>query len=176
MVRALNYHGQPLTNFLKDQPLFRHLDLKSVDYHLYHKRSRELRMEDRGRRLILHQFISQNMESLFRRQEVSLTSNSVQASCCTDDFLPPMETFLSKRLSKEERTKYFFDLAQEGDLLYCSVEGKKPYGLILTILCFAPETGKAQTLCDPGVKCVCPSDEIVPSDAGRVYVQESTFT
>ena len=34
-VRALNYHGQQLTSFLKDEPMFMHLDLRNVDYHMY---------------------------------------------------------------------------------------------------------------------------------------------
>ena len=35
--RALNYHGQQLTSFLKENPLYPSLDLRSVDYHLYHQ-------------------------------------------------------------------------------------------------------------------------------------------
>ena len=54
MVRALNYHGQQLTSFVKETKIYEHLDMKNVDYHLYHQRSRELRMEDRGKRLLLH--------------------------------------------------------------------------------------------------------------------------
>ena len=58
VVRALNYHGQQLTSFVKETKLFEHLDTKNVDYHLYHQRSRELRMEDRGKRLLLHRYIN----------------------------------------------------------------------------------------------------------------------
>ena len=54
ITRALNYHGQQLTSFFKETPVFHDLDLKNVDYHLYHQRSKELRMEDRGKRLLLH--------------------------------------------------------------------------------------------------------------------------
>ena len=56
-VRALNYHGQQLTSFMKETKFFEHLDMKNVDYHLYHQRSRELRMEDRGKRLLLHRYV-----------------------------------------------------------------------------------------------------------------------
>ena len=56
VTRALNYHGQQLTSFFKETPVFHDLDLKNVDYHLYHQRSKELRMEDRGKRLLLHRF------------------------------------------------------------------------------------------------------------------------
>ena len=56
IVQALNYHGQQLTSFVKETKLFEHLDMKNVDYHLYHQRSRELRMEDRGKRLLLHRY------------------------------------------------------------------------------------------------------------------------
>ena len=34
-LRALNYHGQQLTSFMKDTEVCRLLDLKNVDYHLY---------------------------------------------------------------------------------------------------------------------------------------------
>ena len=54
VVRALNYHGQQLTSFIKETKISEHIDMKNVDYHLYHQRSRELRMEDRGKRLLLH--------------------------------------------------------------------------------------------------------------------------
>ena len=56
VVRALNYHGQQLTSFFKDTKVFEELDLKNVDYHVYHQRSKELRMEDRGKRLLLHRY------------------------------------------------------------------------------------------------------------------------
>ena len=56
VIRALNYHGQQLTSFMKEKKLYQQLDLKNVDYHLYHQRSRELKMEDRGKRLLLHRF------------------------------------------------------------------------------------------------------------------------
>ena len=66
VVRSLNYHGQQLTNFVKNLPEFQELQLASVDYGLYQSRSNELRREDRGRRLLVHQFIAQNFNSLFR--------------------------------------------------------------------------------------------------------------
>ena len=56
ITRALNYHGQQLTSFFKETPVFHDLDLKNVDFHLYHQRSKELRMEDRGKRLLLHRY------------------------------------------------------------------------------------------------------------------------
>ena len=56
VVRALNYHGQQLTSFMKEKKIYQQLDLKNVDYHLYHQRSRELKMEDRGKRLLLHRY------------------------------------------------------------------------------------------------------------------------
>ena len=61
VTRALNYHGQQLTSFFKETPVFHDLDLKNVDYHLYHQRSKELRMEDRGKRLLLHRFAYLNV-------------------------------------------------------------------------------------------------------------------
>jgi hypothetical protein len=175
VVRALNYHGQQLTNFMKDQPLFRHLDLKGVDYHLYHNRSRELRMEDRGRRLLLHRFISQNMESLFRNCGVQQQQKGIHKmkSSGVDNIIPPIETFLSRHVSKEDRIRHFFEIPCEGDILYCSVNTKNISGLLLNVLCFAPESGKARMLVDLGIKCFCPAAETVPSEEGRPYDQES---
>ena len=66
VVQAMNYHGQNLTNFLKDLPEFRNLDLSKVDYNLYQRRSKELRTEDRGRRMLVHRFITQNFNTLFK--------------------------------------------------------------------------------------------------------------
>ena len=66
VVQSLNFHGNQLTNFMKDLPEFHALDLGKVDYALYQSRSRELRVEDRGRRLLLHRFITQNFKSIFR--------------------------------------------------------------------------------------------------------------
>lgn len=66
VVQSLNYHGQQLTNFVKNLPEFQDLQLASVDYGLYQSRSNELRREDRGRRLLVHQFISTQFKSLFR--------------------------------------------------------------------------------------------------------------
>ena len=39
VVRALNYHGQQLTSFVKESQLYEQLELKNVDYHLYHQAS-----------------------------------------------------------------------------------------------------------------------------------------
>ena len=170
VVRALNYHGQQLTNFMKDQPLFRHLDLKGVDYHLYHNRSRELRMEDRGRRLLLHRFISQNMESLFRKTEIESKTTSGQNN---DSVLPPIEAFACRFMSKEDRIRFFFEIPQEADILYCSVNAKNMTGLLLNVLCFAPDSGKARLLLDLGIKCFCPAAELVPCEEGKSFDQES---
>ena len=69
VVQSMNYHGQQLTNFLKDLPEFRNLDLQNVDYNLYKLRSKELRTEDRGRRMLIHEFILRNFNSLFKHSE-----------------------------------------------------------------------------------------------------------
>lgn len=66
VVQSLNFHGNNLTNFLKNYPEFQRLDLKNVNYGIYQSRSKELRTEDRGQRLLLHQFISQNLTPIFR--------------------------------------------------------------------------------------------------------------
>ena len=176
VVRALNYHGQQLTSFMKDQPIFRHLDLKGVDYHMYHNRSRELRMEDRGRRLLLHRFISQNLESLFKiKNPEDKPATAARASIENSSLVPPMETFMAKVLSREDRILHFFNLPHEGDILYCSVMSKNINGLLLNVLCFAPESGKARLLVDLGIRCFCPAAEMVPGEEGKNYEQESIF-
>jgi len=171
VVRALNYHGQQLTNFMKDQPVFRHLDLKGVDYHLYLSRSKELRMEDRGRRLMLHKFIAQNTETLFRKQEGGSSSGAHAVSC--EDVVPPIETFVTKYVSKDDRVRRFYELVDEGDVLYCTIASKNVSGVLLNVLCFAPESGKARVVLDLGIKCFCPAAEMVPAEEGRFYDQES---
>ena len=67
VVQSLNYHGNDLTKFLKDLPDFRNLNFATVDYSLYQNRSKEVRTEDRGRRLLLHRFVTQNFNSIFRQ-------------------------------------------------------------------------------------------------------------
>ena len=69
LVRSINYHGQQLTGFLQERPVFRNIDLGSLDYHLYHQRSRELRIEDRGRRMLLNRFIAQNVHCHLKLNE-----------------------------------------------------------------------------------------------------------
>ena len=66
VVQSMNYHGYDLTSFLKDLSVFRELNLQKVDYGIYQGRSKELRLEDRGKRLLINRFISQNFLSLFR--------------------------------------------------------------------------------------------------------------
>ena len=66
VVQSLNYHGQKLTNFMQDLPEFCNLKLNKVDYNLYRSRSKELRVEEQGRRMLLHRFIAQNCSTIFR--------------------------------------------------------------------------------------------------------------
>ena len=66
VVQSLNYHGQKLTNFMQDLPEFCNLKLNNVDYNLYRSRSKELRVEEQGRRMLLHRFIAQNCSTIFR--------------------------------------------------------------------------------------------------------------
>ena len=169
VVRSLNFHGHQLTSFMKDQPVFSSLDLKGVDYHLYHSRCRELHIDERGRRLILHNFIAQNTKTLFRKKEAA-TSGS-RTSC--DDIVPPIETFVGNRVSKEDRVRRLYELLREGDILFCSVIGKNVSGLLLSVLCFAPQSGKARAASDLGVKAFCPAAEMVAAEEGKSYEQES---
>lgn len=171
VVRSLNFHGHQLTNFMKDQPIFSSLDLKGVDYHLYHSRNKELRMDDRGRRLIVHKFISQNTRTLFRTRAESSSTSGI----CCDDIVPPIETFAARHVSKDVRVRMLYELLREGDVLFCTVVEKKVSGLLLDVLCFAPETGKARAASDLGMKAFCPATEVIPADKGREFEQESVL-
>ena len=172
VARSLNFHGHQLTNFMKEEPIFDSLDLKGVDYHLYHSRSKELRIDERAQRLVLHKFISQNIRALFRKKEQG-TSTSV-SSCC-DDIVPPIETFAARHVSKDVRVRMLYELLREGDVLFCTVVEKKVSGLLLDVLCFAPETGKARAASDLGMKAFCPATEVIPADKGREFEQESVL-
>ena len=129
LVRSINYHGQQLTGFLQERPVFRNIDLGSLDYHLYHQRSRELKIEDRGRRMLLNRFIAQNVDGLFdvgrSRNRSSSTSSVVPPTAGEGEgsevtsVVPPMETFM--RVGREDRTRHFFDTIAEGDVLFAKV-------------------------------------------------------
>ena len=100
---------------MKETKLFEHLDMKNVDYHLYHQRSRELRMEDRGKRLLLHRFISQNSDKLYRESPVvedqtniKLENDLVEEHAA---LLPPFEVFTN--VHEDDRCRHFFDVSKE---------------------------------------------------------------
>ena len=135
IVQSLNYHGNQLTSFLKDLPEFRNLDLRNVDYGLYQRRSKEFGMEDRGRRLLIHRFISQNFNSLFNDPEPTsnsgtLLSNDEHGKVETVEnnntdpseaaaIVPPLESFF--KVNEDDRERHFFDLLEPFDLLLCRV-------------------------------------------------------
>lgn len=121
--RSMNYHGQQLTNFIQENPSFKSVDVRNVDYHLYHGRSKELRMEDRGRRLVLHRFISQTFDELFGETNTKplVPSNKPLEQDCVAP-LPPFEVFLN--VDEVDRTLAFFETVELGDVLYCKIGGK----------------------------------------------------
>ena len=125
--RSLNYHGQQLTHFLQENPSFKSssVDSRNVDYHLYHGRSKELRMEDRGRRMVLHRFISQNFAPLFSHANTKPLKPSSEKAAALDGecvaLMPPLETFLD--VSQEDRTRIFYDNVAPGDVLFCRIGG-----------------------------------------------------
>merc|ERR1719270_2096596 len=170
VVRALNYHGQQLTSFFKDTKVFEELDLKNVDYHVYHQRSKELRMEDRGKRLLLHRFISQHAEKLFQENSnsssgygnVRLDNDQVEELAA---LLPPYEVFTN--VHEDDRCRHFFDSIVAGDVLLCRVVQKSMSGLMLTVLCLDPVTDKSRYIEDLRIRCFCPSGEMVPASDPR---------
>jgi len=164
VVRALNYHGQQLTSFLKESPLYENLDLRAVDYHLYHQRSRELRMEDRGKRLLLHRFISQKVDKLFTEQEERVVGRREVRHQVEEHaaLLPPLEAFAE--VDEDDRCRHFFELVAPGDTVYCRIVSKSASGLMLSVLCLDPITGKSRYIEDVKIRCFCPSAEMVPPD------------
>ena len=119
LIRSINYHGQQLTGFLQERPVFRNIDLGSLDYHLYHQRSRELKIEDRGRRMLLNRFIAQNVGGLFDVTKNSAGCSSAPSPAEVTSVVPPMESFM--RVGREDRTRHFFDTITEGDVLFAKV-------------------------------------------------------
>ena len=117
IVQSLNYHGNQLTSFLKDLPEFRNLDLRNVDYGLYQRRSKEFGMEDRGRRLLIHRFISQNFNSLFNDEhgKVETVENNNTDPSEAAAIVPPLESFF--KVNEDDRERHFFDLLEPFDLL-----------------------------------------------------------
>ena len=165
LVRALNFHGQQLTSLIKDEAIFRELELKNVDYHLYQTRCPELRMEDRGYRLDLHRFIATNMIKIFKENQkacsnVKLTE-PVDGKCTTNNQgaqvkdensewnqkkdtqhllsanMPPYEMFASKLIDKEDRLRHVFEVISVSDVIYCRVAALNASGLLLNVCCFA---------------------------------------
>jgi len=96
----------------KEKPVYQKLDLKNVDYHLYHQRSRELKMEDRGKRLLLHRFISQNSDKLFNEMPISSASSIRLDNDQVEEhaaLLPPFEAFTD--VHEDDRCRHFFDVS-----------------------------------------------------------------
>jgi len=168
VVRALNYHGQQLTSFMKEKKIYQQLDLKNVDYHLYHQRSRELKMEDRGKRLLLHRFISQNSDKLFDEllnpnvSSIRLDNDQVEEHAAV---LPPFEAFSD--VHEDDRCRHFFDAIVPGDTIFCRVAQKSMSGLMLSVLCLDPITAKSRFIEDIKIRCFCPSAEMIPASDPR---------
>jgi len=168
VVRALNYHGQQLTSFMKEKTVYQQLDLKNVDYHLYHQRSRELKMEDRGKRLLLHRFISQNSDKLFSENpntsmsNIRLDNDQVEEHAA---LLPPFESFTD--VHEDDRCRHFFDAIVPGDTIFCRVVQKSMSGLMLSVLCLDPITSKSRFIEDIKIRCFCPSAEMIPASDPR---------
>ena len=90
LIRSLNFHGQQLTSLIKDEPIFRKLDLKNVDYQLYQARYSELKMDERGYRLDLHRFIASNIQQIFKTAKDTPnitfdTEETINASTTTEE-------------------------------------------------------------------------------------------
>ena len=164
LIRSLNFHGQQLTSLIKDEPIFRELNLKNVDYHLYQTRCPELRMEDRGYRLDLHRFIASNIKQIFKKNQTicSTTITSAKAADTSEKkeelepkpndcieitnkqpqhllsaSMPPYELFASSVIDREDRLRHVFEILTVSDIIYCRVAALNASGLLLNVCCFA---------------------------------------
>lgn len=171
LIRSLNYHGQQLTSFLQNTSpkLLETNDVKHIDYHLYLSRSKELRMEDRGKRLLLHRFIAQNVEGVFglNHDEVSRPAplkpwEKPPGQVDLND-IPPLDTFLTSSVPTQARAVHFFDLIGPEDIVYCRIGARNTSGLLLTVEGFHPFSGKSRFCPDLSVKCFCPAEEMAPT-------------
>lgn len=188
LIRSLNYHGQQLTSLIKDEPIFRVLDLKNIDYHLYQARHSELKMDERGYRLDLHRFIASNIKQLFkvykRKHNTSDTSDSPEkindASTINDKneklvaYMPPYELFATLDIDPEDRIRHVFEILEVNDVLYCKVVALNSSGILLNACSFAgtnlstplhqKDESKSRYIEDLKIKCFCPADELIGSN------------
>ncbi|CAG0883424.1 unnamed protein product [Darwinula stevensoni] len=128
MEQVLNFHGQQLKKILDDEhgelmQLFPNKN--SLDFHVYQQRVKELGMEDRGKRLKLHQFISSKLCDLYiplskeEEQKKSLIELCTQSVKDAYAVMPPLEHFL--RISKHERKDRILEGLEKGDLVVGTV-------------------------------------------------------
>jgi len=182
VVQSLNFHGQQLTSFMKETNSCKNIDVKRVDYHLYQQRSRELKLEDRGKRLLLHRFIAQKSDSLFvpgmgKASRVTLENDHTEDHMA---LLPPMELFA--QIPPEDRAKQFFAGVSVGDIVYCRIQRRAATGLIVLAIVLDPLTGKSRHIEDAMIKGFCPTSELSedneiscsfqPEDLIRVVIVE----
>ena len=196
LIRSLNFHGQQLTSIIKDEPIFRELDLKNVDYHLYQARYSELKMDERAFRLDLHRFIAGNINQLFKDDKHKLKKlNYEESNQHSDDQLqtkdkreklsanmPPYEVFAARYIDPEDRLRHLFEILEVNDVLFCKVTALNSSGLLLNACSFAginlstplnkKDKTKLRYIEDLKVKCFCPADELVGThetlEKGRV--------
>ena len=50
-----------------------------------------------------------------------------------------------------------------GDAVVCRVGGKSQAGLMLSLICLHPATGKSRLLEDLRIRCFCPAAELLPA-------------
>ena len=65
-------------------------------------------MEDRGKRLLLHRFISQNMVGLFKEPAALETGRKMLDNEAHSALLPPFESFTD--IHEDDRSRHFFEV------------------------------------------------------------------
>ena len=125
-----------------------------------------MRMEDRGKRLLLHRFISQKAERLFKHS-VGPGSGGGKGEARDQveehaALLPPLEVFAD--INEDDRCRHFFEVIAPGDTVLGRVVSMSSSGLMLSVLCMDPSTGKSRHIEDAKIRCFCPAAECVPPD------------
>jgi len=169
IAHSVNYHGQQLTSFFKDSAMSSKLDMKKVDYHVYQQRSKTMKLEDRGKRLLIHRFIAQKAEALFQPESghehrASLGMENVEDHAA---IIPPIEVF--SNIDPDTRTKHVLRGLCVGEPLLCKVQNVSNSGLVLQLVAMDPVSGKSRHVEDLKIKGFCPAAEIT---AGNEYRNE----
>lgn len=143
MAQSISYHGQPLQKIWEGERGENDLQLMGFahpDFSIYQTRQKHLSIQDRTKRLKLHQFIAKKADFLFgihfshsndvHKHDETYPENSFA-------IVPPFETFFPNKMDKIGRTKHFFEQIKVGDIVFATFISKTASVNFLKILCTA---------------------------------------